>query len=253
MTIKVKNRSSFLFLLLIALITPGIKPTQANESGSQFDQLSALQAGNQHFVDGKPGHPDESTARRHELATAQHPHTIVLSCSDSRVPPELIFDQGLGDLFVVRSAGHVVGKSDIGSIEYAVEHLHAKLIVVMGHESCGAVKAAIDTPPGKSTGSPNIDSIVAAIQPNIKGIKVAKDDQTFREPVKANVAATVKQLMRDSSIIREGIEKGELMIAQGIYSLSTGKVDFWDAGEIGTHSPSALEHSVPAKEQSSHH
>lgn len=229
------NKIWVVFALLASL-------TSFAKDHALFDRLAELQSANQHFVDGKPAHPDQDTKYRSELAKGQKPHTVVLSCSDSRVPPELVFDQGLGDLFVVRTAGHVLSPGAIGSIEYAIEHLHAHLIVVLGHESCGAVKATLETPPGKSSGSPNIDSIIASIRPSIKGVKVDAEDKTLRAPVKANVSATAKELTKKSKIIREGVEKGELMIAQGIYSLSTGKVDFWDAGTIESPQAPKKEH-----------
>ena len=103
-----------------------------------------LKAGNQHHVQHHYAHPHESDTRVRELVSGQHPHAVVLSCADSRVPPEIVFDQGLGDLFTVRVAGNIAGDAEIASIEYAIEHLHTPLVVVMGHQSCGAVAAAIE-------------------------------------------------------------------------------------------------------------
>lgn len=156
----------------------------------------------------------------------------MLSCSDSRVPPEKIFDEGPGKIFTIRLAGHVVNSDAIGSIEYALEHLGSKVLVVMGHDSCGAVKAALTTPEGKSTGSPHIDSLIAKIRPAISGFKsIPAEDKTLEGPVKANVTATVKDLIKRSKIIREFIESDRLLIAQGIYHLASGQVDFWSVGQ----------------------
>ena len=197
---------------------PGVTPEQAYET---------LVAGNQRFVDGKATHPRQDVARRAELAMGQKPHTIVLSCSDSRVPPELVFDQGLGELFVVRVAGNVLGAAAVASMEYAVEHLGARLIVVMGHDSCGAVKAALTTPKGKSAGSPDLDTLVAQIQPNLEKVK-PEDDKTIRGPVRANVDGVTRQLTRKSEILRKAVESGKVKVVSAIYALASGKVEFWN-------------------------
>src|SRR5207237_5372942 len=137
----VTGRSAACLFVALAMT---VAPAVGKETGAPLtpDQaLSRLVAGNQRFVAHKPTHPHEDLARRHDLAGSQHPFAVVLSCSDSRLPPELVFDQGLGDLFVIRVAGNITDAAVIGSIEYAVEHLHAPLIVVLGHEKCGAVTA----------------------------------------------------------------------------------------------------------------
>ncbi len=200
---------------------------------SGWEAFNELKNGNQRFYLGKSKHPNQASSRREELAKGQAPHSIVLSCSDSRVPAELIFDQGLGDVFSVRVAGNVVNDENIASIEYAIEHLGSKLILIMGHESCGAVKAALSTPEGSSAGSPSLDRLVADIRPNIAGASktVLNDDPTVKAPVKSNVSGVLKDLLRRSSIVRESVEKEKVVLAQGIYSLKTGKVEFWDVGQ----------------------
>ena len=192
--------------------------------------LKMLQEGNQRFVEGKVKHPDQDIPRRKELASGQKPSAIILSCSDSRVPPELVFDQGLGDVFVVRVAGNIVDSAGMASIEYAVEHLGANLIVVMGHESCGAVKAALTTPRGQSAGSPDLDILVSTIQPALGETDPATtaQDKTIRKPVIRNIDAVADHLLLRSKILREANEKGTLKITRAIYSLGTGKVEFWD-------------------------
>ena len=130
---------------------------------SADEGLARLMAGNQRFTQHKEQHPDESLARRKELISEQHPFAVVLGCADSRVPPELLFDQGLRDLFVIRVAGNIVDDAILGSIEYAVEHLGTQLIVVLGHETCGAVSAAVAG--GEAAG--HLQALVTAIQPSV--------------------------------------------------------------------------------------
>lgn len=201
-------------------------------SQEQWDALASLQEGNKRFSEGRARHPLQSEEDRLKLADGQHPPVIVLSCSDSRVPPEMVFDQGLGQVFTVRVAGNVPNSDAIASIEYALEHLGSKVLVVMGHDSCGAVKAALTTPDGKSAGSPHLDGLLAKIRPSVSKFRSsAGEDKTLRLPVKSNVSAAVKELIRRSKIIRDFVETERLLIAQGIYHLATGKVDFWNVGQ----------------------
>jgi carbonic anhydrase len=200
------------------------------ESDSFWKTFIELRAGNERFATGHPEHAAQDARTRGELVKGQHPHTVVLSCSDSRVPPELIFDQGLGKIFTVRIAGEVPDAAAIASIEYAVEHLGVGLLVVLGHESCGAVKAAIATPEGKSAGSPYLDALIGDIRPHLdKNRSLASEDAKLRQPVRDNVSGVVADLFRKSKILREHAEQNKLLVAQGIYSLETGKVDFWSA------------------------
>ena len=131
------------------------------------DSLARLKAGNARFVASPEDALPVDGARRTALAKGQTPFATILSCADSRVPPEIVFHTGLGDLFVVRAAGNITDKAILASVEYSVEHLNVPLVVVMGHESCGAVKAAMDTPAGQSLG-PNLDYLIAAIRPSVK-------------------------------------------------------------------------------------
>ena len=199
--------------------------------------LAQLKEGNSRFEAGKLSHPHADVDYRKQLSGGQHPEAIILSCSDSRVAPELLFDKGLGDLFVVRDAGNILGAAAVASMEYAVEHLGSRLIVVMGHESCGAVKAALSTPPGKSAGSPDLDSLVATIQGNLEAEgkdgwrSIASEDKTLRGHVSHNVNAVAKRLTERSKIIRNAVETGKVKIVPAIYGLETGHVDFWEFGE----------------------
>src|SRR2546430_7064831 len=130
---------------------PAVAPAEA---------ISKLKEGNGRYTSGNLQHPGQTTERRAELTKSQHPFAVIVSCSDSRVPPEIVFDQGLGDLFVLRVAGHVIDNHSLGSIEYAVDHLAVRLIVVLGHQSCGAVKAAKETITAKGKAPGHIESLV---------------------------------------------------------------------------------------------
>ncbi len=193
-------------------------------SPSPWETLASLMEGNKRFVGGKSTHPAQTIERREELAKGQHPRAIILSCSDSRVPPEILFDQGLGDLFVVRTAGEVAEPSAVASIEYAVEHLGANLIFVLGHTACGAVKATLTTPEGSSAGSPNLDRLVGLIRPHVKGMKHAPEDKRLDEPVHAHAEGVAKDLLDSSALIRHQVESEGVMLVKGVYDLDSGKV-----------------------------
>lgn len=199
------------------------------------ESLELLRTGNQRFVDGKMTGQRRDDKTRSDLASGQNPFAIVLSCSDSRVPPEVLFDQGLGDVFVVRTAGHVLDPGPIASIEYALEHLGSRLIVVMGHESCGAVKAALTTPVGKSAGSVDLDRLVAKIKPYLTSFRPISTDKLLRGPVKANTSGVARELIKKSAIVRTKLQLQEASLVTAIYSLATGQVEFnmWDMDYSG--------------------
>lgn len=189
------------------------------------EALSRLKTGNAAFV-STPGEalPIDAEQRR-ALAAGQAPFATVLSCADSRVPPEIIFHTGLGELFVVRSAGHVTDRSVLASLEYAAEHLNVPLVVVMGHESCGAVKAAIETPASTSLG-PNLDYLLKAIRPAVAATASAPDAVRIREAILKNVEDTVNDLMDESAILRHAAESGAMGLVGAYYELSSGRVFF---------------------------
>ena len=216
--------------------------------------IEILEDGNARFTRGESTHPNQSQERVKMVAPKQAPFAIILSCSDSRVPPEVIFDQGIGDLFVVRTAGHVPDDAGIASIEYAVEHLGVRTIVVMGHESCGAVKAAMSTPEGKSAGSPSLDLLVSAIRPSVAHSSLgAPGDPNIRVPVIANVNAVAKDLLQKSEILREFAEQKKLYFARAIYGLENGEVTFWDMGYPEVAHPTNKEHSKAEDHSKTHH
>jgi carbonic anhydrase len=183
--------------------------------------LARLKAGNARFVSGEPSHPNQSPARRTELAEGQRPFAIILGCSDSRTAPEVVFDQGLGDLFVVRSAGNVVDDVGLGSIEYAAEHLGASLIVVLGHENCGAVKATLDG--GNLTG--HVPAIAKAIRPAVKASANRQGDP-LDNAVRENARLEVQRVATSKPILKKLVEEGKVRVVSARYDLDTGRVTF---------------------------
>ncbi len=192
--------------------TSSITPDQA---------LLELMDGNQRFASGTVEHPRQSASRRMEVMGEQHPIAVVLSCSDSRVPPELCVDQGIGDLFVVRNAGHVVDDIVLGSIEYPVSVLGAPLVLVLGHTRCGAVTLAVEG--GEARG--RMASIVEALVPAVASNRNQTGDMVYNV-VKANVLGTVNRLIDCRPILYEAVRRGDLKIVGGIYHLETGLVEF---------------------------
>jgi carbonic anhydrase len=209
-------------LLGAALALPALA---AESSGpTPADALARLKAGNARFVAGSAEAPPIGGPRRTELVAGQHPFAIVLSCADSRVPPEHIFNVGLGDLFVVRTAGEVTDKAVLASVEYAAEHLHVPLLVVMGHGACGAVKAASES--HKESLGPNLDYLVRAIHPAVEHAKEAPVDARLRAAILANVEQVINDTLAKSAILGEAVEKGHLQVVGAYYDLGPGTVTF---------------------------
>ncbi len=185
-----------------------------------IDQIvNRLQEGNNRFVADKLDGKLQDSARRGELTTGQSPDTIVLSCADSRVVPEFAFDAGLGELFVVRVAGNVANSSSMASMEYAVAHVGSKVIVVLGHQSCGAVTAAIA---GGDNG-PNLNHLLGHIKP---AIDASAEGADVNDIVKMNAKMTAEALKANSKIIGDAAASGQISIVPAYYNLDTGKVDF---------------------------
>lgn len=191
---------------------------EASGHSNNSELWQRLVDGNLRFVSGHVEHPNQSQMRIEEVAQGQHPFAIVVSCSDSRVPPEILFDQGLGDLFVIRTAGEVVTPVELGSIEYAVEHLKTPYLVVLGHKKCGAVDATLkggDLPP-------NIEAIAEQIRPAVEASRFFKGDP-LDNAVRQN-AKTVLAKIQTSSIVAEALHSGALQLRAAYYDLDTGKV-----------------------------
>jgi carbonic anhydrase len=218
---------------------------------SPAEAISRLKEGNGRFTAGNPQHPHESAderkymaadsyenagtiplgmtseqaaKRRAELAKSQHPFAVILSCSDSRVPPEIVFDEGLGDLFIVRVAGNVLNDEGLGSIEYAVDILGARLIVVLGHQSCGAVDAAMKTIAAKGKAPGHIQSLVTAIKPVVQSTPKGDLDTM----IKANVKHVVDALRSSTPILKARVDSGDVQVIGGYYTLDSGAVTFLD-------------------------
>jgi carbonic anhydrase len=192
------------------------------------DEQSLLQLknGNTRFVTEKCRLDGKSQADRAKLVEGQSPHAIVLSCADSRVPTEQVFDQVPGDIFTVRVAGQALDSSVLASIEYAVEHLGPQLIVVMGHTGCGALKAALTTPKGQSAGSPDLDKLISDIRPRLEKMSF-KTEGHLKEPAIVNAKGVARDLVARSGIIAEKVKAGKLTIQSAVYHLDSGKVEFF--------------------------
>ncbi len=198
------------------------------------DALARLRAGNQRFV-ASLSEPDRSLARtlRPELIEEHDPFAIVLGCSDARVPAELVFDQGLGDLFVIRVAGNIVAPSQVGSVEFAASRFGTRLVVVLGHSNCGAILATIqELQRPREDQSPNLAAIVNRVRPSVETlmrIGVGADAGALvRHAVRANVAASVDHLRHGSALLEQMIRDDGLMIVGAEYSLKNGSVTFFD-------------------------
>lgn len=182
--------------------------------------LKKLFDGNKRSIAGNKQNPRQDARRRKEVSKGQKPFAVIVGCSDSRIPPELIFDQGLGDLFVVRLAGNIVDALALGSIEYAVEHLGTKLVMVLGHGNCGAVTAAT-----QSTEAPgHVGGIMKAIQPAIKKARKLQGD-LVDNAVRINVTLVVNKIKSSKPIMAEMIEKGNVEVIGAYYNIKTGAVE----------------------------
>jgi carbonic anhydrase len=201
---------------------------------SATEALNRLKEGNSRFVlNQAAGRLISDSARRAELVAGQEPFAIVLGCSDSRVPAELVFDQGFGDLFVIRVAGNIVAPSQVGSVEFAASRFGTPLVVVMGHSQCGAVIAAIDELQGKaSSDSRNLRSIVNRVTPALKPLLASRREVSYEsllhDAVRANVLASVNQLRHGSELLETLILSSGLLVVGAEYSLETGVVDFFE-------------------------
>ena len=227
------KRSLMLCLPVLLMISPSAlsqapaapahhQASQAQSATSADAMWTNLMAGNARYV---AGHPKSRSiiSLRQSLAKSQNPKVSVLTCSDSRVPPELVFDESLGDLFVVRSAGNIADAIGRGSLEYAAEHLGSTMIVVMGHTECGAVKAACS---GEKMPTPNLQAIVDQIEPAVKLARgTAKGDALVDAAIRDNVDQSAKDLLAHSDELRHMVDEGKVTLVEAVYHLDTGKVE----------------------------
>jgi carbonic anhydrase len=200
---------------------------------SAEEALARLREGNRRFVAGvRSLDALLSHTRRAELASEQHPFATVLGCSDSRVPAEVVFDQGLGDLFVIRVAGNIVAPSQVGSVEFAAARFGTPLVVVLGHTQCGAITATLEEVRSRTSPSPNLKSIVDRVRPSVETLLAAglpaDGADIVRQAVRANVRASADHLRHGSALLERLIRDGNLLVVGAEYSLETGEVDFFD-------------------------
>jgi carbonic anhydrase len=215
----------FLIPILIISLFFSCSQKQEKAQDNTLSPFDKLKTGNERFVSGHPVHPDETLDRIRELKKGQNPFVVVVSCSDSRLPPELIFDQGLGDVFSIRTAGNVIGDYELGSIEYAVEHLHCKLIVVLGHENCGAIQAYATS--GHEKHDDHIQTLVDYIAAEEEE-KIIPDSlrSNIDTLVKANIAHGVNFLRSSTPVLKPLVDNNEIKIIGAYYDLDTGNVLF---------------------------
>lgn len=222
-----KFKSFLVILFLSIFISCASMNANAFEKNSPVAPETSLQKlieGNNRYVLDKSEKPRQNSARRSETAESQHPFAIVVTCSDSRVPPEILFDQGIGDLFIIRTAGNVIDSAAIGSIEYAAEHLGVQLIVVLGHERCGAVSAAVKG--GEAPGQ--ISTLVKYIEPAVEKAKHIKTGGLIDNAINENVSNTVEKIAESEPILKELREKGKLKVTGAYYDLDSGAVQFFE-------------------------
>lgn len=216
--LKLFSSTLLAFLFFINLSNTIIAQHLNHNSENKF--LKVLIDGNERFVSNNLSSKDYKKELQ-EVIKGQHPYAIIVSCSDSRVPPEIIFDESIGKLFIIRVAGNVIDPVTLGSIEYAAEHLHAPLLMVLGHESCGAVNATIAG--GETT--PNIEEIIKRIEPSVEKAKHFKEHSHLSDlSIEQNVKDQISYCLKDSPLLKELVHKNELTIVGAVFSISTGKV-----------------------------
>ncbi len=214
-------KKELLYLLFISVFFACNQAVKPN-----LTPIQKLEEGNKRFAAGKPVHPDETLERLRELKKGQHPFAIVVSCSDSRVPAELVFDQGLGDIFSIRTAGNVMGDYELGSIEYAVEHLGCKLVIVMGHKDCGALKAFIKSE-GHYDHLDHIKKIIEYIENEEEEKNLSRHHKlNLDKAIKANIEHGVTALKTAEPILKEFYKAKKVAIIGALYDIETGKVTF---------------------------
>jgi carbonic anhydrase len=215
-----KPNHCLILVASVAMSTWAIAADPTTPSVPADEALSRLKAGNERFTTSKMSASKPVAARRAETAQAQHPFALIVGCADSRTAPEIVFDQNIGDLFVVRTAGNLVDDYALGSIEYAVDHLGVRLIVVLGHERCGAVTAALaaDSAPG------HINSLVRDIQPAVTASK-GKEGDALANAIHENDAAVAAKIRKQAQL---GELASQVKVVEGYYDLDTGKVE-WTA------------------------
>ncbi len=193
--------------------------------------IAALKRGNERFFSGQAQRPEKSANERRAQIAVQTPFAVVLGCSDSRVPIEIVFDQGLGDLFIVRVAGNIADPATLGSIEYAVTHLKCQLVMVLGHEGCGAVQAAMLSAAELEAEPPHVRYLIGRIQPAVTGLPRIRDKKALMREAVINHVRHQVAVLRQNTVIAAGEASSELAVIGGFYEISSGAVDFLETEE----------------------
>ncbi len=221
---KFKTRRLFLITLTITFSIVNSSIVYGQAKISPDEALTLLKDGNQRFVTGKSAKPRQDSDRIKEVAEGQYPFATIVGCSDSRVPNEIIFDQGLGDLFIVRTAGQVSSYASWGSIEFAEEVLGTKLIIVLGHTRCGAVNAAVNLPelPG------HIVTLINAIKPAVQKVKKEQHADLLDAAIRENIIMQVEQLKGLEPVLAKRVRENSIRIIGALYDLGTGRIEFFE-------------------------
>lgn len=218
-------------LALLAAITGGYAFASSGEpSMPPDDAIRILKEGNARYVAGQSTHTNQGQDRRTETVKGEHPIATIIGCSDSRAPLEVLFDQGVGDIFVIRVAGNLAGPDELGTVEYGVGHLGTPVLLVLGHTSCGAVKAAVQNAKVHGHISTLINQIKPAVAKAKAGTPTAQGDELLNKSIKSNVWLTMENILRKSEEVSEKVKKGRLLLLGGIYDLNTGAVTW-----LGSH------------------
>lgn len=208
----------FLLTFVISALTLFYSCSKKEIKNPSQDSLERLLKGNERYVNNKSIHPNRSEERRQEISSKQSPYAIIVGCSDSRVSPEIIFDEGLGDLFVVRVAGNVIGEIELDSIEYSALYLNSSIILVLGHENCGAINAVINN------NTQDIEAVANIIKPSVEKAKQEKEDNLLEVATKIN-ALNMKNYLENSPNIKKLINDKKISVYAGYYNLKTGAVE----------------------------
>ena len=189
-------------------------------------ELQTLIDGNNRFINGSSIHPNRSQEVRSALVAKQTPFATIITCSDSRVPPEILFDVGLGDIFVIRTAGHILTSAGLATLEYAVHHLHTKLIIVMGHTHCGAVKSAVEDYEAHNTHS-DLQELVNRITPLVEKARQEHEDEEkiLNTSINYNIYETIDYIKKSNRDIREMVDRGDIYLIPAKYDIDSGKVE----------------------------
>jgi carbonic anhydrase len=224
--LRLVQLSSRFVLLSVCSLTLILTFAYAAQLPQPDDVIALLTKGNARFAEGTPEYPHEGAARRAEVATGQHPLATVISCSDSRVPPEILFDEGIGDLFIVRVIGNIGGMDETGSAEYGVEHLGTPLLVVLGHSRCGAVTAAVTNAEVHGSIPPVLAHIKPAVWAARHGHPQLKGAALVPAAIETNVLHSIEELFKRSAIIRERVKTGKLKVVGALYNIESGLVQW---------------------------